>query len=1270
MGFKIFYAWQSDRDKTFNQNFIGDCLKEALKRLKKKYKDESPDFYLDRDSKDVPGYPNIPLTIFKKIEACDLFIGDLTVIGHIEKEDGKSDPQLNNNVFGELNYAISAIGEERIINVINIAYGKPGDPEVMPFDVLQRRFPIQYELSAKNVEEIKVVAEKLTVDLYNAIQLIFTTEHERNKKENQPFDTWKSWNDLTEKEFNFEVNEYIQTQINTIQNAILVPRSIVRVLGLSGLGKTNLLLECFRPGTMAMTNEVCNQVLYANMNECDENAIKAKTKEIFSGKEKKIIILDNCGLPAHEKIKEIVCNSSSEMSLITISPEPNESQQEIDLEGKTVVIKLEAREFRPIVQTLLEKNFTELTKEEVELFVDYSNGLPFYAVLMAKNKEQAKQQPGTLTNTSILGKLLGPLYNNEENKLIILATSIFTRFGYFNENESQLIAIAQSQALCPINETDGDLRVRKFKEICEQMQERGLLEKVGFSLSFRPTPLAVRLAEEWWRNCTVQKFKEILPVLQANGLVEKFCQQFRFLKHVAHAKEIVADLCKGVFNSAEVLDTEEGSRIFRSFVNVNPLACAKTITNAFGHLSKETIIGMYKGRRNLVWALEQLCYREDTFDSSIKIMAAFAVAENENIANNATQQFLQLFHIFLPGTTVNLQKRWDIIEYCLQKDDDYKQLAIQAAMRALKTESFRRMGGPEDEQQPGDYRPAPNEIMEYWSKAISLLEEYLVYPQYTTMITEHLINSLYGLSSQFAGNLIIPVIERLLEKKAVDWLTIRNKVKQILRSGNIFDQGTIDALNRLLDQITPDDFIGKLKMIVVRPSTEDYFAKDEEQDGKLLSKKINELAAEFLKAPEQWEAYLAPVVTGQVSEGINFGKELGSLIKDQAEMRRLIQLLLTLILNTDPANRNIGVLVGFLRTLKSKEVLLETFDTVLNTPNLQFLAFNIASGTELPFDYIGLIINLIEIGSFDVKMLSVFNFGWGLKHLGHEEARAILERISKINKEGEALAFSIAYSWSYNDDKIWDVNKDFLRHLLIQDGELLLNAFSRTQDQYYWSESVRKLLRENHDDELAELIINLIIAKSNDWDSFAGRSDFYNILDVIQERYFDQLWSALETVFLDLEEYSAALFHFKDLLGAKHDYYAKTEGILFKGEPKKFNTIFEWSKSHQNKSLYWIAEMLPVFNNDQTATSKWHPYALKFINELGNIKEVLSGISAKIGTYSWVGSVLDRYDLVKAMFTELIDHPILEVREWAEGHLKNTESMIAWEKNHESEMGF
>jgi len=66
------------------------------------------------------------------------FVADVSFIA----ERGENNKKLcNPNVLIELGYAISKLGSDRLICVMNTAYGMPDD---LPFDLKHKRHPVQY----------------------------------------------------------------------------------------------------------------------------------------------------------------------------------------------------------------------------------------------------------------------------------------------------------------------------------------------------------------------------------------------------------------------------------------------------------------------------------------------------------------------------------------------------------------------------------------------------------------------------------------------------------------------------------------------------------------------------------------------------------------------------------------------------------------------------------------------------------------------------------------------------------------------------------------------------------------------------------------------------------------------------------------------------------------------------------------------------------------------------------------------------------------------
>jgi len=164
----LFYAWQSDAPGTINRTFIRDAAVEAIKALV--IDDRVVDApRLDSDTLGQSGTPEIAGTIFSKIKQAGIFLGDVTLVGRI----GEDKKTPNPNVVAELGYAAGTIGWDRVILVMNTHFGEPDE---LPFDLKNRRFPITYKLSPG---ELKAqVRTRFVADVAGAVRAALDADHD------------------------------------------------------------------------------------------------------------------------------------------------------------------------------------------------------------------------------------------------------------------------------------------------------------------------------------------------------------------------------------------------------------------------------------------------------------------------------------------------------------------------------------------------------------------------------------------------------------------------------------------------------------------------------------------------------------------------------------------------------------------------------------------------------------------------------------------------------------------------------------------------------------------------------------------------------------------------------------------------------------------------------------------------------------------------------------------------------------------------------------
>lgn len=167
----VFYSWQSDLPNSCNRGLIQDALETAAAAIAA---DETVSIepVIDRDTKNVPGSPDISSTIFAKIAAADIFVADISIISSTKAKRATPNP----NVLIELGYALKALGHERVILVFNRAFGPI---EALPFD-LRMRHVLAYEMpedsSDGRAPERNRLAKQLEDALRTALGAITTKE--------------------------------------------------------------------------------------------------------------------------------------------------------------------------------------------------------------------------------------------------------------------------------------------------------------------------------------------------------------------------------------------------------------------------------------------------------------------------------------------------------------------------------------------------------------------------------------------------------------------------------------------------------------------------------------------------------------------------------------------------------------------------------------------------------------------------------------------------------------------------------------------------------------------------------------------------------------------------------------------------------------------------------------------------------------------------------------------------------------------------------------
>lgn len=145
----VFYSWQNDLPPDMYRYFIHDALQDAVTKLNQDIT-VSEDPRMDQVTQSLHGSTRIEHAIFRKIKRASAFVADISIVTMCE-DDGIPNP----NVMLELGYAIQVLGWDKIIQVFNVASGKPKD---LPFDIRNHLF-VRYRATTDTPDLAHVQAQ-------------------------------------------------------------------------------------------------------------------------------------------------------------------------------------------------------------------------------------------------------------------------------------------------------------------------------------------------------------------------------------------------------------------------------------------------------------------------------------------------------------------------------------------------------------------------------------------------------------------------------------------------------------------------------------------------------------------------------------------------------------------------------------------------------------------------------------------------------------------------------------------------------------------------------------------------------------------------------------------------------------------------------------------------------------------------------------------------------------------------------------------------------
>jgi len=1003
---------------------------------------------------------------------------------------------------------------------------------------------------------------------------------------------------------------------------------------------------------MIESQVITDQVVY--MDAADDSAgLQSIIKQWRDQNLEGIIVVDNCELELHQRLRREIEHPDSRLRLLTLDYDPISNDD-------CNFIKLESASDE-VITGIIKQSYPGLQDIDIMRIVEFAEGFPKIAVMLAKARLNEVDDMGNLNDNILMEKLLwGRKQPNEVARKVIDACSLFTHLGFFDDMTHQRDFVAEN--ICGISKDD-------FYGHAVQFIDHGILDRRNRFVRVVPIPLAVRLAADWWKRCLPEKAKKLITMNMPDGMSEALCDQIGKLHHVHEARQLTKELCGDAapFGQAEVLNSDKGSRLFRSLVEVNPIETANALEHAFGGWDKEQLLQVEAGRRNLVWALEKLCFWEETFPIAARILLSFAVAENETWANNATNKFFQLFHYLLSGTQAPPDLRLQVIDEALAADDiEYRRIAVEALGHALNTHHFHRDGCVEIQGSRApqeDWRPKVwQDVFDYWTKCFDrLIPLASIYDELGALARKQIASNLRGLVQYGRMEELESALKSIRVEKDIFWPEAYKEIKStIYFDGDKLPSDGLQKLKKWLEILEPQTFAQRWKLIISEPPLELETDEDETYSDRFY-RLASVFAEECSKNTQELFENLKIVFEGEQSRGYAFGHALGKIL-DQEDV--FIKKALSVLKKLPPDRANPSVLCGFVYSIspKNPQLIEEMLDSVVKDDDLYIHAIKLTCSIEPQKKDLGRIIELVKKGKFNPNDLRAFIYGGTLKHRSPEDVITFCEDIIGLGNDGIFPALEVLFMYTFQDDEKFKLCHNEFQKILEIPGILCELEPASTMDAYHFEESVNRLLNyEEMNDEFAINISKEIVRAFTQEKFMVGLISYLEpVIRILLSKYRDVAWHIFSDALLadDNRSYRVT-FLFRPDNSAK--YYS--EGVL---SELSEDFLIQWCNENIEKAPVILAKLVPLFIKDDE-TYSFHPIAKSLIYTFGDRPDVQSAIDSNMWSFSSVGSRAPYYEKQIEAIGKLETDNNPKLSMWCAKMVKGLNERIDYEKGREEE---
>ncbi len=1027
------------------------------------------------------------------------------------------------------------------------------------------------------------------------------------------------------------------------------PASTVRIIGLSGVGKTRFVQALFESkigkGALPFAD-----VVYADLGDDLSPSASELISYLAAKSFSSYVVLDNCPPDVHRKMQRQVAQGSTKLRLLTIEYDISDDKPE-----ETAVIQIEPSS-ESMISQLVQNRFRDLGPVSANRIAEFAGGNARIAIALA-GRVEVDETLTSFSDDDLFRRLF--VQRRDPSERLLESAEVLSLVYSFNIAQTEY-----TDELSVLASLSG-LRRRDLSWSQAELSRRHLVQKRDDWRAVLPHALANRLARRALESISTQEVNREILKPENLRMFQSCAHRLGYLHDFEPAHRLAGSWMDSGGPLEDILSCSEGLlTVLRHIAPIFPNRVLAAIERAITDSrfpSKENV-NFYQ----LTSLLHDLTYEEERFEQTAELLLRLSEPKAPGGgANGVVQELRQLFSLYFSGTQAEPARRQAFIQRLVSGSQRHREIAEELLNSAFETTDWTGTGTPSfgARRRTFGWTPKTSQDRQEWYVGfVKLLRPALASENETFRIWAEGLLATHFCNLWLDAN-CFEILEEIVNEQTgargwpAIWISIKETEERSIeepeqRDGEGHSPEMLARLKALRELVAPSGFYAEMEAYVLTPSSRHMYAKGKGWDVQLkeIRRKATELGELAAAKPKRLQK-LAPRLWKENVDSLWFFGE--GLAEGSSNADELFDSLVELLQEGNFEVAGAQLFCGFIAAVHREDSNLaqKIQDRALRIPELKQHSVNLLTACPLSSWVLKKLLEVAQAGDLDALQFRKLACHLD-ESISDKEFEGLLSAIS-VQKNGLRVVFELLgmrisvgvgeTSEYVPSEALRSAGRKYIRQLLLMERE---RPFAQSRVK----EVVDKCLAESAPlDEIQSILDCLCKRAESAVGDINSKYIFRALLLNFPEVVLDQIFETSEG---------------RSLLRSWYYWFKQDFPFNFVSAGR----LVRWCDGDQ-KRIRRIASMVSVYsrspNQPEEIQLSAHIRALlEVAEEKGEIIEIMAAAFASSVQVPIVEVLEQRY----RAFAELLEHSSLEVQEAVKSKLPHLKNDIRHAKELEADM--